>query len=110
MATDATEHFLHSSEWHVVICKECQYAVWPSQIVGHLTNKQHALSRKVALSISDDIEQWPGVAPFPGEFRVPDSVTAPIEGLTIHNDGVKCQMNDGACPDVCRGIGTMKWH
>lgn len=43
MATDATEHFLHSIEWHVVI------------------NKQHALPRKVALSISDDIEQWPGV-------------------------------------------------
>ncbi|KAI7279546.1 hypothetical protein KC340_g18885, partial [Hortaea werneckii] len=69
MATDATEHFHHSSEWHVVICKECQYAVWPNQIVGHLTNKQHALPRKIALSISDEIEQWPGIALFPNHSQ-----------------------------------------
>lgn len=109
MATDATEHFHHSSEWHV-ICKDCQYAVWPSQIVGHLTNKQHALPRKVALSILDDFEQWPGVALFPGEFWVQDSVTAPVKGLSIYNDRVKCEVNDGACKYVCRDPKTMKEH
>lgn len=110
MATDATEHFHHSSEWHVVICKECQYAVWPNQIVGHLTNKQHALPRKIALSISDEIEQWPGIALFPSEFRVPDSVTVAIDGLALYEGGIKCELGARTCRYVCRDWNTVKKH
>ena len=74
--TMASSHFQHLTQWEVVVCKECRYAVWPRQVVGHLTNRQHRMPRKQAVGISDEIEQWHGIAQFSGEFKIPKYVEA----------------------------------
>lgn len=106
----ASIYFQHISEWQVVACKTCQYAVWPTQIEGHLTNKQHRMSRKQATTISEEVQQWPGVVQFPGEFEVPRSVDAPIDGIAVWDDGLKCEWGGGECTHVCRRIDSMKHH
>jgi hypothetical protein len=73
----SSNHFHHSSVWQVVVCKECRYAVWPSQVVGYLTNKQHKLARKQAEAEWEEIQGWAGVAQYPGEFAVPPFVDGP---------------------------------
>ena len=67
MATSATDQSRHSSGWQVVICKKCQHAGRSSKIIGHLTNKQHAVPRKTATSILDEI----------GRCSVPERVFRP---------------------------------
>jgi hypothetical protein len=106
----ATEHFHHSSPWQVIICKECQYAVWPSQVTGHLVNKQHGMSRKSATVVSEEVQQWPGVIQFPSEFQAPEYVEAAVDGLLVFEDRVKCQLEDGQCSYVCRGLDSIKAH
>lgn len=93
-----------------MICKECQYAVWPSQVVSHLTNKQHKLARKQAEAECEEIQGWVGVVQYPGEFVVLLFVDSPIDELASFDDGIKCGLDDGECLYVCRGINTMKAH
>lgn len=38
-----------SSHWRVAICRQCQYAVWPSSVAGHLKGGHHRLPTKEAL-------------------------------------------------------------
>jgi uncharacterized C2H2 Zn-finger protein len=106
----ATDHFHHSSQWQVIICKECRYAVWPSQVIGHLVNKQHGMSRKRATQISEEVQEWPGVVQFPSEFKVPKDVKAAVDELAVFEDGVKCQLEGGQCLYVCRSVDNMKTH
>jgi hypothetical protein len=106
----SSNHSHHSSVWQVVVCKECRYAVWPSQVVGHLTNKQHKLARKQAEAEWEEIQGWAGVAQYPSEFAVPPFVNCPIDELASYDDGIKCGLDDGECPYVCRGMNTMKAH
>jgi hypothetical protein len=89
-AAMATEHFHYSSQWQVVICKECRYAVWPSQVTGHLTNKQHGISRKKASSIAEEVQEWAGVIQFPSEFQMPEYVETGVDNLPVFEDGIKC--------------------
>jgi superfamily II DNA helicase RecQ len=106
----ASKYFHHIGEWQVVICKTCQYAVWPTQIEGHLKNRQHRVSRKQAITISEEVQQWPGVVRFPSEFEVPAFVEVPVDGVTVWSDGSKCELDDGECTYVCRRIDSMKHH
>ena len=106
----ASNYFQHINEWQVVVCKTCQYAVWPTQVEGHLRNKQHRMSRKQATTISEEVQQWPGIVPFPGEFEVPGFVDAAVDGITVWDDGWKCEWDGGKCIYVCRRIDSMKHH
>jgi hypothetical protein len=46
----------------------------------------------------------------PVEFEVPPFVDDPIDELASFDDGIKCGLDDGKCPYVCRGMNTMKAH
>jgi hypothetical protein len=106
----ATEHFHHLSEWHVVVCRECQYAVWPAQVKGHLMNKQHGMSGKQAAAVSEEISEWPGVAQYSGEFHMPKYVEQAVDGLPVFTDGIKCHLDQGECSYVGRSIAVVKEH
>jgi len=106
----ACQYFQHSSEWQIVTCRACQYAVWPSQVEGHLKNKQHGVSKRAASAIANEVQQWPGVIHFPSEFEVPQFVNVAIDGITLWDDGWKCEWGNGECRYVCRSGGSMKAH
>ena len=44
-----------SSRWQVAICRQCQHAIWPSSIKGHLKN-YHGLLAKEALRIQREVQ------------------------------------------------------
>ena len=110
IATMATEHFHHSSEWHIVVCRECRYAVWPGQVKGHLMNKQHDMSTKQAVAVSEEISEWPGIARYPGDFHMPECVEEAVGGLPVFTDGIKCNLDEGGCRYVGRSIAVVKEH
>lgn len=106
----ACEYFQHSSEWQIVTCTACQYAVWPSQIEGHLKNRQHGMSKREASTISAEVQQWLGVIHFPSDFEVLQFVNTAISGIALWDDGWKCEWGDGECRYVCRSGGSLKAH
>ena len=48
------QYFEHVAEYRVAACRECQYAVWPGQIKGHLQG-QYKVSRKQAEIVGEQI-------------------------------------------------------
>ena len=55
-----SQYFEHLAEYQLAICKECRYAVWPSQIEGHL-RRAYKISRKYAETVGEGVRRWPGV-------------------------------------------------
>lgn len=108
----APEYFNHLIEWQVVICKQCQHAVWPEEVRGHLQGKQHRISRKEADAVADEIEQWPGIIHYRGEFNVPSRIDEPIPELPLYTDGFQCRLDTARCSYICRDEKTLKkhWH
>jgi hypothetical protein len=78
--------------------------------VGHLTNRQYRMLRKQAIGVSDEIEQWYGIAQFSGEFKIPRYIEEAIEGLPIYTDSIKYELNEGQYAYVCRNIDIIKEH
>jgi len=65
------EHFHHLIQYQLAVCKECQYAIWPDQIEGHLRGKHHKMPQKKAREIAEEVCGWPGLIPFTSELKVP---------------------------------------
>src|SRR5215211_2548663 len=110
-ASMACQYFQHLAEYQVAICKECQYAVWPDQIEGHL-QEQHKIKRKDASEIGLEVRSWAGVIQYPSEFVAPSQIVAPHTQLPVYADGLLCQLNPSQCQRVLRSAKSMKkhWH
>jgi hypothetical protein len=107
----ACPYFYHLAEYQVAVCKECQYAVWPDQIEGHL-QEEHKIKRKDASNIGLEVRSWPGVVQYPIEFTAPSTIVAPHPQLPVYTDGLLCRLNPSQCQRVLRSIRSMKqyWH
>jgi hypothetical protein len=105
----AHDYFLYNKQYHVAICKECGYAVIPADIVGHLRKRKgahpHCVPESVAQRVKEIIvDEWDEVHDQPSIF--PTHVDQPIEGLTIHTDGIQCVF----CAYVCRSTESIRKH
>jgi superfamily II DNA or RNA helicase len=106
----ASEYFYHIGEWRVIMCRECQVAVWPDQVRSHLQNKQHRLNRKDAEGIQDDIQLWYGIENCRSNFTVPAFVRMPVERLPVYNDGQMCMLEPEKCQYICRSTQGIRIH
>jgi hypothetical protein len=91
-ASIASQYFYYLAEYQVAVCKECQYAVWPDQIEGHL-QEQHKIKRKDASKVGIEVRSWAGVIQYPSEFVAPSQVIAPHPQLPVYTDGLLCYLN-----------------
>ena len=102
------DFFEHLPEWQVVVCKKCRCAVWPSEVAGHLTNKQHGRPRKIANAIMEEVEGWQGVIMYPSGFDVPPFVAEPVKELPLFDDGWQCRLEN--CRYITRETKGLKKH
>ena len=68
------------------------------------------MAKKQAEAEWEEIQEWAGVVQYPSEFEVLPFVDDPVDELALFHDGIKCGLDDGECPYVCRGMDTMKVH
>jgi superfamily II DNA helicase RecQ len=110
-ASIACQYFHHLAEYQVAVCKECQYAVWPDQVEGHLQEK-HKTRHKDANEIGSEVRSWAGVIQYPSEFTAPSGIVAPHPQLPVYADGLLCQLNPSQCQRILRSTKCMKkhWH
>ena len=102
--------FTRPHEVPIIICKKCQYAVRPKEIIRHLQSTHHRVRLATARRISEAIHQWDGVHTC-DRWIVPTTVTESIPGLPIHTDGMLCTRVSG-CGFVARSTKTIRnhWH
>lgn len=84
------DQFFHvSSQWRVIICKQCRHAVWPHSVVGHLKSVQHRLSTKEVLRIKQEVQEA-AIIQNPAEFETIQHLDEPIPELKIYYDAWSC--------------------
>ena len=95
-----------------MVCKECQHAVWPDKIQGHLSGKHHGMPRKQAQEIAEEVRGWPWLIPSAIDFGTPAWIDQPIPQLPLYDDGWMCQLDPENCRYICRDKKTLKnhWH
>ena len=103
-------------DYRVIQCVQCQYAVMPTQIEGHLSSKKHR--RSVPNGTRKAIDgfvrtQVNSVAWEAEDVTYPPSDSAPINGFPIFENGLRCvsvDLLDRECGHVCRTVGSMQEH
>ncbi|KAE8555303.1 hypothetical protein EYB25_003851 [Talaromyces marneffei] len=103
-------YFERLVDFPVVICRECQYGVWPSQIEGHLQRAHQHISPMIRIQLGDEVRSWPNIAIDPIELEIPPTRTHVIPQLVGPLDGWQCQLSPESCWYVCPSIDTMRQH
>lgn len=105
-----TSHFtlggdllLYNSEFQVLICKECEYAVQPAAISRHL-KQRHKIYRKDREDILEIVQHIPLVEPAALPQR---ELEPPVPCLTVLR-GLYCTTDD--CKYMCESLKRMQQH
>lgn len=96
----------HLTEYGLVLCKSCQYTVWPSHLATHF-RKIHKLSKQSVATITQTVDGFPDLKD-QNSFHLPSSVDRPIPGLPVV-EGFQCQVSSD-CLYICRTLKGIKDH
>jgi hypothetical protein len=103
-------YFERLVDFPVIICRECRYGVWPSQIEGHLQHVHHYISPAIRIQLRDEVRSWPNVAIDPIELDIPPTQIQAIPQLVGPLNGWQCQLSPRSCLYVCPSMSTMRQH
>jgi superfamily II DNA helicase RecQ len=112
------DRFIHLPEFHVIICKECKYAVLPSHINTHFAAKPHKLGVEERRKIIQEVAIVDGLIVDEkilrqSEFPFPAATSKPIKGLATPKTGaLQCmfQTGDEGCKYICSTVRQMRAH
>jgi hypothetical protein len=123
------EFLIHLPDFHVIVCKKCQYAVLPSQIDAHFmpkkptrskkpVKKRHGIGKALCERIKKNVAQINGLIPNPEvlkqcEFPFPPSTATPISALgQPEPNGMRCaaQVGGGECGYICCSLQQIQEH
>jgi hypothetical protein len=104
------QFFIRLPTFPVVICRQCQYGVWPSSIASHLKGSAHQVKHKEAQQVQEAIQQWDGIQHDSSQLELPLVLDERIPQLPIYPDGLLCWRENPQCGFVARSMETMKQH
>jgi hypothetical protein len=104
----ADQLFIRATQFPIIICRRCEYAVRPKQVLYHLTHSPHRIPIVQARQVAQTIQHWENIEENPDEIRYPTWIDQPIEGLRTYDDGLLCKR--GQCGYVCRNVNGLKNH
>ena len=97
--------------WQVIVCKKCKYAVWRSDIIGHLRGPEHRFPHRQAIIIKTEVDDRFGVTDIiqeRHELPLIHHVDQRIPKLHIH-DGWRCRV-EPECLYIALAQQSMKNH
>jgi hypothetical protein len=112
MPTVGREHqlFVRIEQFRVIVCRQCQHAVWPSEVEHHLRGKSHRLTRQDAHQVHAAIQQWDGLEHISTSLELPTIIDQPIPELRQHVDGLLCIRDREECQYITQLLDVMKRH
>ena len=94
----------------VIICKTCQYRVWPREIVRHLKDGAHGKTHQEAVQIQETVQRWEGIAMGPEGVVIPRQVEQAWPGLPTYPDGLLCRRDYPRCRYIGRSLHSIRKH
>ena len=106
--------FIYLPTYRVILCRQCGYAVEPSQARGHITKRHRKTSAEECQAIITFIQQIEEVAWQKDDVQYPEPESRPIDGLPVYKDGYCCRAtsaeDDERCRFVCQTSQTIQKH
>jgi hypothetical protein len=106
MTSIATKYFTRLREYEVIICKECQHAVWPNEVDSHLGGRHHKMKKEERGLVQEAINLlWRGLITEPTQFIAPVEVEDNITELPSY-EGWICRF----CAYITTTEKSLKGH
>jgi superfamily II DNA or RNA helicase len=102
------KHFNFLRHQRVLVCKQCQYAVWLDEIAGHLGGKAHDVKRSEINGIREELLSYQDTATRES-FKFPPRTDSAISELRPPKEGIACRYNE-ECSYVCSTDEAMRKH
>jgi hypothetical protein len=102
------QYFVRLPTFPVVICRQCQYGVWPNSIASHLKGSAHQVKHKEAQQVQEAIQQWDGIQHDSSQLELPLVLDERIPQLPIYPEGLLCWREYPQCRFIARSMETMK--
>jgi len=102
------QSFTYLSEYRVVICKQCQFAVVPGQILRHLRDHHPSLSKEGQGEVIDRFKDIQDIAHAKEDIRYPEPTSAPVPVLPVYTEGFQC--TQAGCQYICQGLKNIQRH
>lgn len=106
----ASDVFTYLSDYQVIVCRHCRYAVWPSEVRTHLQGRRHRSHHSQASSIATAVTHLGPLAQTPASFRSLRSVPTRIKHIPLYTDGLQCRLRPADCDYICRSDDVMRKH
>lgn len=105
----AAELFIQLPQYSVIVCRQCQHAVRPTQVVAYLTHSPHRTTIPEGRQVQATIHEWDQIDPDVDRLIFPTSIDRPIPELTVYTDGILCTRSPN-CTYVCRSRESLRKH
>jgi hypothetical protein len=86
----ANQLFVFLTQYGVILCKQCQFAVVPSQITAHLRIHHPSQTQQQRKAIQKEVDGAERIAFEKHQVTYPDPEKPAILGLPIFEDGLVC--------------------
>ena len=97
----------------VLVCRQCQYTIVPSQLATYLKVHHLRLTLQQHRDYSTKVESCSALAKVHEDVVYPAPNDPPVPSLQIYFDGLRCDwMSDARvpCAYVCRDLRLMRKH
>lgn len=104
--------FEHLSQYRIIRCKRCRYAVVPKQVERHVKDHHPHINAAQRRQIGRVAMNLPDTAHKSEDVVYPGADAEPIPGFPIVKDVLVCkgQIGEQACGYTCKAIRTMQEH
>ena len=94
----------------LVVCKQCQHAVWPREIGRHFRDTEHDLPKKIIRQIITTVQEREELYQYPSQLDLPIAVEHPFKSLQVRHNGLLCQFQPECCHYVCCKEESIQKH
>ena len=105
--------FVHLPQHQVIVCRQCKFAVVPSQAAVHMKEHHPLIKVQTRKEIVKLIQALPNVAQLHQNVKYPSQIDAPIQYLLVLQDGLECSWQSERverCGYVCHRLQNMQRH
>jgi len=102
----------HMTQYRIIRCKSCKYAVVPAQVERHVKDNHPQVMPALRKTISQAAMSLPNIAHRHEDVVYPDRSDEPVPGFPIVKGALVCngQMDGRPCDYACTAVRTMQQH
>jgi len=85
----------------LVVCKQCQHAVWLREIGRHFCDTEHNLFKKIIRQIIITVQKCKKLYQYLSQLDLLITVEHSFKSLQVHHNELLCQFQPECCHYVC---------